>query len=61
MARFIVELEGFNGGKWQHASVERTDAENREDAVRIVESNHSGLRSSCVYTEEEWAMYGGEW
>lgn len=55
---FVVQLEAFANGKWTPSSVERIEADDREDARRQIDAQFSPERASIVFTMEEWKLYG---
>jgi hypothetical protein len=54
---FVVQLEMFVNGKWEHLTVTRVEADDREDARRIVDAHYSPERAATVFTTEEWELY----
>lgn len=55
---FVVQLESFVNGKWEKSLVERTEAEDREDARQRIDFQFSPQRAATVFTAEEWELYG---
>ena len=54
---FVVQLEMFVNGKWEHSTVTHIEADDREDARRIVDANYSPERAATVFTAEERELY----
>ena len=55
---FVVQLEMFVNGKWEPSTVTRIEADDREDARRIVDTYYSPERTSTVFTTKEWELHG---